>query len=406
MKILKKLTPYAKMSLVLGKTEKYNKGQIAIDDSVANETYNSMITAIKLDQTDVEVVVLRNNYVVDKVYPQYTIDKNETFHVTVDDRVYICLSNNNGAISTSAPSGSLLNNIIKSDGYVWAYVGKLNDKDIGTSLSKYITIPSSEYSSNEIGCIARINDVKSTTTNFDNNPVYKVISQTGTNAIFDILLDELGNISYISCANGGFGYRENDFLVISDNFDGIGAEVNLKINQSGGVELVDFTNGTGYNDCSILVIGDGTGAQLEYATLNGSITDVSVQKSGNGYTWAKAFVFSSDRAIIANLQLLPMNGKATNPSILLRANTWRIKKSIDIQNYDGYVYKNMDFNFLAVTDQYNTQVLAGLNNKYNGNIQLKYATEIKEVYAFNKTDSIVVTDDDKINLIITIKVDG
>lgn len=407
MKILKKLTPYAKMSLVLGKTEKYEKGQVDIDDNVANEVYNSMIATIKLDQTDVEVVALRNNYVVDRIYPQYEPDSDETFHVTVDDKVYICLSNNNGAISTSPPSGSLLNNIIKSDGYVWAYIGKLNDKDVSSSLSKFITIPTSEYSSNEIGCIARINAVKSTTTNFDTTPLYKVITKTGSNAIFDISLNESGDINYISCANGGFGYRENDYLVISDNFNGTGAEVNLKVNQNGGIELVDFSNGSGYNDCSILVIGDGTGASLEYATLNGSVTDVTVKNEGSNYTWAKAFVFSSDRAIIANLQLLPMNGKATSPSILLRANTWRIKKSIDSNNYDGYIYNNMEFNYLAVTDQYtNAQVLAGLNNKYNGNIQLKYATEVKEVYSFNKTDSIVVTEDEKINLIITIKVDG
>lgn len=406
MKILKKLTPYAKMSLVIGKTEKYTKGQVKVTDDVSNEVYNTMISSIAVDQTEISLVTLRNNYVVDKVYPQYSSSTSDMCHVTVNENVYICLSNNNGAVSTNAPNGTLLNNIIKPDGYVWAYIGKLNEVDIGSSVSKYITIPKSAYSTNEIGSIARINKIDSTTINFPNTPKYKIVSASGTNAIFDITLDDDSNVSYIACANGGFGYRDQDFIVISDNFNGVGAEVNLKI-VDGSIELIDFTNGTGYNECSILVVGDGTGANLDFSTLNGSVTDVTVQNGGTGYTWAKAYVFSSDIAMIASLQLLPMNGKATDPSILLRANTWKINKSIDSKTYEGYVYDGLEFNFVAVVDQYNTSVLAGLNNKYNGNVQLKYATEVKEVYAINKLDTpISIVADDKINLIITIKLDG
>ncbi len=406
MKILKRLTPYAKMSFAIGMTNKYEKGQVKISDDVANEVYNSMISAISVDQTEITLVTLRNNYVVDKVYPQYKSNTSDMCHVVVGENIYICLSNNDGAISKFPPNGTLLNNIIKPDGYVWAYVGKLNEVDIGSTVSKYITIPHSAYSTNEIGSIARINKKESTTINFVNPPKYKVITSSGTNAVFDISLDEDSNISYIACANGGFGYKENDFLVISDNFDGTGAEVNLKI-VDGAIEIVDFTNGLGYTDCSILVVGDGDGANLDFTTLNGSITDVSVQNGGTGYTWAKAYVFSSDIAIIASLQLLPMNGKATDPSVLLRANTWKINKSIDTKTYEGYIYDGIEFNYVALLDQYNDPIIAGLNNKYSGNVQLKYATEVKEVYAINKLDTpISVTADDKINLIITIKLDG
>ena len=406
MKILKKLTPYAKMSFVVGKTDKYEKGQVKVNDDVASEVYNSMISSIAVDQTEISLVALRNNYIVDKVYPEYNSSTSDIYHVTVDENVYICLSNNNGAVSTTAPNGTLLNNIIKSDGYVWAYIGKLNEVDIGSSITKYITIPISAYSTNEIGSIARIKKIQSTTTNFVNPPKYKIVSSTGTNAIFDISLDDNSDISYIACANGGFGYKDQDFIAISDNFDGTGAEVNLKITD-GAIELIDFTNGLGYTECTILVVGDGTGADLDFSTLNGSLTDVTVQNGGTGYTWAKAFVFSSDSAIIAPLQLLPLNGKATDPSILLRANTWRISKSIDSKTYEGYVYDGMEFNYVAILDQYNTPILAGLNNKYSGNVQLKYATEVKEVYSINKLETpIIVSADDKINLIITIKLEG
>lgn len=403
MKILKKLSPYAKMSFVLGHTSSYDKGTVDINDNVCNHVYDSMISAIRVDSSEIDVVALRNQYKSGFVYPQYDDKTNEPYHVTNDDNVYICLSNNNGAVSTQPPTGTLLNNIIRSDGYVWAFIGKVNDVDLG-SINKYITIPTAVYKTNEVGSISRIDNIVSTSTNFDKAPKYKIIG-SGTNAVFDISLDGVGNVNYIACANGGFGYGQTDIIAISDNFDGTGAEVNLKV-VDGKVQLDSFTNGTGYNECSILIVGDGTGALADFTTLSGSVTDVSIIDEGEGYTWAKAVVFSSERAILAQLKLLSLNGKATDPSVLMRANTWRIKKTLDVSTMEGYVYDGMKFNLISVVEQYNDQYVAGVNNRYNGNAQLNRATEVKEVYAVNKIDEVIQTQEDKINLILTIKLDG
>ena len=59
-----------------------------------------------------------------------------------------------------------------------------------------------------------------------------------------------------------------------------------------------------------------------------------------------------------------------------------------------------------MVEQYNDQYVAGVNNRYNGNAQLNRATEVKEVYAVNKIDEVTQTQEDKINLILTIKLDG
>lgn len=402
MKILKKMTQFAKMSFAIGHTDKFNKGEVQVNDSVTNEIYNSMIAALKIENPEIELVTLRNPYIVDQVYPQYNPQSNTPYHVTVDDNIYICISNNNGAISKVAPSGTLMNNIIKSDGYVWAFVGKVNNSEVDQS-SQYISLPNSIYSNKEIGSIARIKDMESTSTNFGSVPKYKMIG-SGTNAIFDISLTETGDIAYISTANGGFGYRDTDFLVISDNFDGTGAEVNLKI-VDGSVTVESFDGGSGYNECSILVIGDGTGATLTYSSLNGTITDVSVQDGGNDYTWAKAFVFSSERAIIASVELMPLNGKATSPSHLLRANAWRIKKTLDISTMEGYLYNNLNINIVSLIDQYTENLIAGNKNNYSGNIPIKHANEVKEVYSVNKIDTITLNDNEKITLTITVKLD-
>lgn len=267
MKILRKMTQFAKMSFAVGYTTKYITGEVQVNDNLVNEVYSSMISAIKVDTPDIELVTQRNVYVIDRVYPQYDPLTTTPYHVTVGDNIYICISNNNGAISTVAPSGTLLNNIIKSDGYVWAYIGKVNSNEVDQE-TPYISIPKSIYSSKEIGSIARIKNKEETTSNFDSTPQYKIIG-SGSNAIFDISLTEVGDISYISCANGGFGYSPQDVIAISDNFTGTGAEVKLKI-VDGKIEVDTFTSGTNYNECSILVIGDGDGASLNFSTLNGN----------------------------------------------------------------------------------------------------------------------------------------
>lgn len=402
MKILKNMTQSAKMSFALGYTSKYNKGEIQVDDNIINEVYTSMISAIKIESPQIDLVTERNTYITDRVYPQYDPNNSINYHVSVEDNLYICISNNNGAISKVAPSGTLLNNIIKSDGYVWVYIGKVNSNEVDQE-TPYISIPKSIYTTKEIGSIARVKDLVSTTNNFDERPKYKILG-SGTNAIFDISLDDVGNISYISCTNGGFGYSTNDVIAISDNFDGIGAEVNLKV-VDGSIEIEDFTSGQNYTECTILVIGDGNDAVVSPTTLNGQLTNVTIEDKGTNYTWAKAFVFSSDRAILSSLELMPMNGKATDPAYLLRANTWRIKKTLDTNEMQGYIYENLEINLISLIDQYNDNLVAGVNNKYVGNVQLKHSTEVKEVYAVNKIETIIIKDDEKITLTLTVKLD-
>lgn len=402
MNILKNLAQSAKLSIALGYTDKFNQGAVTVNDNTITEIYNSMISAIKIESNEIDVVITRRNYVTDTIYQAYDPLTTNEYHVIVDNRVYICLSNNNNAISTVAPSGTLLNNIIKADGYVWAYIGDVQDIDIGKN-TPFIKVPTKIYNTNEIGSIARIkqNTMVSTTTNFASYiPLYKVVGN-GTGAMFDITVKGNGDLNYIACANGGFGYKDKDVILISDNFTGTGAVVNVHVTE-GAVVLDNFTAGTGYTDCSILVIGDGTGAILDFATLNGSLTDVSVTDGGTNYTWAKAFVFSSEKAIVAELQPLMMNGKATDPSILLRANHWRINKTISTSLNTGYVYDGMEINLLSVIDQYENSV-SGVKNTYIGTTPLIKATEIKEAHAVNKINTITVgTNRIDISLIIKI----
>lgn len=402
MNILKNLVDNMKLSIFMCKISEYDIGQVQVTNSIHKKVYDSMISSLKVNINEIDLVADRIDYELDKVYPQYN-DNNINYYVINNDKIYICLSNNNNSESKYPPTGTLLNNIVKADGYVWAYIGDVTAGEVGTS-TKYIKIPDKVYNVNDIGSICRAEIYSNTTLNFDGIAVQYRIVGNGTGAIFDISKGGLGDVDYISCASGGVGYTDNDILLISDNFSGTGGSVLLDI-VDGSVKLKSFTNGTGYDECSILIVGDGDGAELEYSTLNGTITNVSVADGGKDYTWAKAFVFSSNRAIVAKIVTLPMNGKGTDPAILMNANKIRIKKDIDTKTYPGYVYSGMQFDSIGIMDQYDTNVV-GVLNTYVGESPINKTSEVKEVYALNKVNNISITDNNKVNLILTIKLDG
>lgn len=401
MRLLRKLTQSARFSMVVGKLPStYKVGELTASDTANIDVYNSTQCAIKIDATDISLVAKRNTYIPNMTYPQYEPNSNQMYHVSVDDNIYICLSNNNGSVSTFQPTGTLLNNITKEDGYTWVYVGKIDQADMNSN-SNYITAPSAVFNTPVIGSIARVNNIQGSPV-FESQPKYKVVGE-GSNAIFDIVLANDGTIDYIGCANSGFGYTDKDFIIVSDNFNGVGASIELSVT-NGVVGIDSFTVGTGYNESSVVIIGDGEGAIINATTLSGNITEYTLQDGGAGYTWAKAYVVSSENVAVGVLQPLPLNGKATDPAILLQANTWRVKKTLDLNTYRGYISPNSEINFFALVDQYNDQVLAGLSNP-SSDMQLKRLTSAKEVYCGNVINPIIIREGETISLAMNVYLD-
>lgn len=401
MRLLRKLTKSAEFSMVVGKLPTtYSIGELSVSDSASIDVYNHTQCAIRIDSNDISLVTKRNTYIPNRVYPQYEPNTNQMYHVSVDDNIYICLSNNNGAVSTFQPTGTLLNNITKEDGYTWVYIGKIDQVDVDSN-SDYITAPSAVFNTPVIGSVARVNNIQGSPV-FDTKPNYKIVGE-GSNAIFDVVLADDGTINYVGCANSGFGYTDKDFIIISDNFDGVGASINLSVTD-GVIGIESFTVGTGYNESSVIIVGDGDGAIINATTLSGNITEYTVQDGGSGYTWAKAYVVSSENVAVGRLQTLPLNGKATDPAILLRANTWRVKKTLDLNTYRGYISPNSEINFFALVDQYNDQVLAGILNP-SSDMQLKRTTLAKELYCGNVINTIVIKEGETISLAMNVYLD-
>lgn len=95
------------------------------------DIYNDMLFGKRVLPTDIAPLIVRYDYVSNRVYTQYDDTEtdlfNKIFYVGVEDgsnyHVYKCLYNNNGANSTVQPTGTDINPVTyPSDGYVWKYM--------------------------------------------------------------------------------------------------------------------------------------------------------------------------------------------------------------------------------------------------------------------------------------------
>lgn len=320
----------------------------------AQDVFDTAIAYLPIDSSNVTRVFKRQEWTSGIVCVQ--IGYKTLSHYTTNNMIYVCISNNSGGVSTVEPSGTNMTNVLTSDGYVWRYVGNLLSQDVNKS-NEWCAVPESPVIVTRQGVISRIVNLVDNSPLFLTQPSSKIVTSTGTGANFVTVLDVDGSIKYVSCSAGGENYKSADYVMISDNFTGVGASVDLSIT-SGVVDIDTFTNGVGYSNISILVIGDGTGAILEGTIVAGSVTAVDVINGGTGYTWAKAFVFSSDSAAVAQVVIEPYNGVGYRLSNDLNSNASLISRLINI---DGVVYDNMEFDYVSLTSNITNRIgsLAG-----------------------------------------------
>lgn len=216
-------------------------------------------------------------------------------------RVYVCVSNNGGGASIEKPTSRAIFNVKMSDGYVWRYLFDLEIDD----LVNHIRLPHTSTSFTMQGVIASVAGIDETIV-YDTKPVIKVLSDDGSNALFDF--DYTNNsVSNITVTSGGNGYHEGDLLTISDNY--VGSGCNIDVNVVDGVVVVNsFTPGGNYTTAKAFVVGDGVGALIELSVTDGSISSVDLVSGGSGYTWVKVVVLPSENSDCKMITLEPSNG--------------------------------------------------------------------------------------------------
>lgn len=261
-----------------------------------------------------------------------------------DNKIYVCLYAPSN-ISFTQPTGNSLFNLILDDNYVWRYVAdvyyivykdyilyKQNYTDIITKGAiQKITI--THASNNVVGDFAT----------FVHHPYY--MSGTGLN--FVVENDQVTlKPTDILVQNGGSGYDHEDVFVVTDTPQNIAdvAQVNVYV-ENGQVKLESFTNGQNYNYIDIMIIGDGTGAEATYTLFAGVLTNVTIV-GGSGYTWAKAIVLNSEKYIVGDVIIEPLNGYNADLVRHIGANKYiiscRFDNVTDMINFYGIHRKTVD----------------------------------------------------------------
>lgn len=104
-----------------------------VTDDIMTEgaAWREMISMKALDATNAELVVPRQNWKSGTVYrSQDSQGSPDADCVVVENRVYKCVWNGAGAVSTVTPTGTALTTLTTTDGYIWKYVYELTEADL------------------------------------------------------------------------------------------------------------------------------------------------------------------------------------------------------------------------------------------------------------------------------------
>ena len=226
---------------------------------------NDIISVKRIGTADVSFVVPRVNWLSGTVYDQYNGNYSATnlsstgassiktarFYVlTGTNKVYKCLFNNGGALSTAEPTGTDLTPVTYADGYIWKYL---------------YTIPVSVR--NRFLTAAFMPVQRATTDTFYSN----------------------GQVSAVVIDSAGSGYLGNSYVSLSVNGQFLGKPGNVAASlrpvlsvDGKFLDVIIDNPGTNYKTATVS-ISDALGAGTSY--YNG-VSNVRIFNPGNGYTTA------------------------------------------------------------------------------------------------------------------------
>lgn len=223
------------------------------------------------------------------------------------NKIYVCLYAPSN-ISLYEPTGSSLSNIILDDNYVWRYICDVDQY----LFEDYVTLNKSTFIERvKKGCASSCDIIVNSGHQItDFASLYSVGSYSSGTGLDYVVENDQNTlmISDVLIQNGGEGYTNSDYLVITDiqHLLSDNATVDVYV-EDGKVKLSSFTNGQNYTYLDIIILGDGTGSVATYNTVAGVLTSVTVSE-GSGYTWAKAIVVNSEKHLVVKLNIEPLNG--------------------------------------------------------------------------------------------------
>lgn len=282
----------------------------------------------KITPNDVSLVCSRYDWTSGTVYAQWddTQDMSDSaFYVLTDEnRVYKCLNNNAGGVSTVKPTTRNLQAFKTADGYTWKYM---------------YTIPSFKR--------ARFISV-------NQMPVQRALAES---------FYSQGSIESVSIIDSGSNYTDSQQTFISvtgGSVAGSGATATFTVDVSGAITAVNVTNGgSGYTAGVRVYIStlNGQDAVLTANVTAGVVTSVTIVNPGVGYSATQ----DSIQFTLGGAILLPIVSRATGSILSVKivdpgfgytsAPTLALSTSVAAPDVDGLYSGNSTALLEAVIDE-------------------------------------------------------
>jgi len=303
----------------------------SIVDSISDEktVWDNMFAAKKVTGNDVELVVPRTNWTSIRRYKQFD-DKISTdelltadsgaggnsqpmYVLTSERNVYKCLSNNANVVSTVEPSGdyNTANGTIRTaDGYIWKYLYNVKPSN------KFLT---SEWVPAPISTSKLDYNVSSTSV-IDGELVTIMVTNGGTGyanptttaTAFGIGVTALTLTSAVNVAANmtvtGTGIATGALVSTVNTLSSI-ITISSATTANGGGAGNNITFGT-----RVFISGDGSGAEATANIVNSSISKITVDVTGLGYSFANAIIYGSGTGANVRVVLPPKYGHGMNPA--------------------------------------------------------------------------------------------
>jgi hypothetical protein len=328
-----------------------------------SQVHRDMLFVRKVNPAEVVFLAKRINWESGTTYAVYdhadpSLNTKKYYVLTSANRVFKCISNNNGQPSTVEPSiEEEIELESTADGYRWKFLYKILPEDVNQFLTpdyfpvRYYT-GISDFNVN--GYVKQISVVDTGTGYI--NPVV-IIEGDGTGAAA-VASKTDGSISGVTVVKSGSNYsyataRVVDYNIVNGEVvegPGVGATLALELTTEsldfdpntpnqlvssaampGAVQAVVIENhGTGYNNTTtIKLTGDGYGAVLTPIVEFGEIRSVHISSEGQDYTFADVEVIGLGEGAVVRPIVSPYRGHGSNIPQELGANVLGIKTPIE-----------------------------------------------------------------------------
>lgn len=316
------------------------------------ELWDNMIAAKKITGENLQLVIQKYEYTTNTTYKQYddtitltdlltenvSLDLKPMYVINSENEVYKCLSNGNGALSVTEPSGanetSNGNIIIPADGYVWKYMYKVPEGSNFTtntwipapSLTGKIGYNTSEESSVD-GEIVTI-QVVNVGSGYVNSSI-KLLEFGPSNTVLSV------NTSTFSAQNLAIGMGISGPGIIGDVYITTINVAQAKVTISSNTLSSGGGTANTYNVFTrVVVLGDGTGSESSASVrcvpvLNGNtISKINVTEFGKNYTWSNVIIYGTGTNASARAIISPTYGHGYNPAEELGAKNVMVSVTI------------------------------------------------------------------------------